>query len=267
MQEEDIREAVRARYSAAAEGKASRCCGGNDGSCGDADLSASATEGAKLGYSEADLASLPEGANLGLGCGNPQAIASLKPGEAVLDLGSGAGIDCFLAARQVGKLGRVIGVDMTPEMVSKARRNAEKGGFSKVEFRLGEIEYLPVADGVIDVIISNCVVNLSPDKPQVYQEAFRVLRRGGRIAFSDIVATAKLPENMKKDMAAYTGCMAGASLVGDLEAMLKAVGFVDIKIEPKDSSRQFIKDWVPGKRFEDYVLSANITARKPPVRE
>lgn len=263
MQDEDIREAVRARYSAVAEGKASRCCGGSGGSRSDIDLSTAATEGQQLGYSTEDLAALPEGANMGLGCGNPQAIASLKGREVVLDLGSGGGIDCFLAARQVGPQGRVIGVEMTFEMLNKARQNARKGGYTNVEFRLGEIEYLPIADGSVDVIISNCVVNLSPDKPQVYRDCFRVLKRGGRIAFSDIVGTAKLPKEMKKDMAAYTGCMAGASLVGDLEAMLKAAGFVDIKIEPKDSSREFIKEWVPGKNFEDYVLSANITARKP----
>lgn len=260
MHKEEIKEAVRSRYSAVAQGKASRCCGGG-GACDDLELSA--TDGAKLGYSQADLAALPEGANMGLGCGNPMAIASLKPGEAVLDLGSGGGIDCFLAARRVGPTGRVIGVDMTPEMVGKARRNARKAGLPQVEFRLGEIEHLPLADASVDIVISNCVVNLSPDKPQVLRDAFRVLKSGGRIAISDIVATAKLPDEVKTDMAVYTGCMAGASLIDDLQAILGAAGFVDVKIEPKDSSREFIKEWVPGRKFEDYVVSANITARKP----
>ena len=260
MHDEEIRGAVRERYGEIAKGNASRCCGG--GSC-KTDASARATDGEKLGYSLEDLKSLPAGADMGLGCGNPQAIASLKAGETVIDLGSGGGIDCFLAARQVGPSGRVIGVDMTPDMVAKARRNAEKAGFSQVEFRLGEIEHLPVADNTADVIISNCVVNLSPDKPQVLRDAFRALKPGGRVAISDIVATAVLPSDVKKDMAVYTGCMAGASLIQDLEAMLKAAGFQDVKIEPKDASREFIKDWVPGRKFEDYVVSANITARKP----
>jgi len=260
MHDEEIRGAVRNRYGEIAKGNASRCCGG--GSC-ETDLSTSATDGLQLGYSLEDLKSLPDGADMGLGCGNPQAIASLKPGETVVDLGSGGGIDCFLAARQVGPAGRVIGVDMTPDMVSKARHNAEKAGFPQVEFRLGEIEHLPVADNSADVIISNCVVNLSTDKPQVLRDSFRALKPGGRVAISDIVATAELPSEIKKDMAVYTGCMAGASLIKDLEAMLKAAGFTNIRIEPKDNSREFIKDWVPGRKFEDYVVSANITAEKP----
>jgi SAM-dependent methyltransferase len=261
MNDENIREAVRARYGKIAKGNASRCCGGGK-SC-ETDLSTGATDGAQLGYSLEDLKSLPAGADMGLGCGNPQAIASLKPGETVIDLGSGGGIDCFLAARQVGDSGHVIGVDMTPDMVSKARQNAGKAGFPQVEFRLGEIEHIPVADNTADVIISNCVINLSPDKPQVLRDSLRALRPGGRVAISDIVATAELPPDVKKDMAVYTGCMAGASLIKDLEAMLKAAGFIEIRIEPKDASREFIKDWVPGRKFEDYVVSANITARKP----
>jgi len=260
MNDEDIRGAVRARYGEIAKGKATRCCGG--GSC-ETDTSTSATEGVQLGYSLEELKSLPEGADLGLGCGNPQAIASLKPGETVIDLGSGGGIDSFLAAQHVGPSGRVIGVDMTPDMVSKARGNAQKAGFPQVEFRLGEIEHLPVADNTADVIISNCVVNLSPDKPQVLRDAFRALKPGGRVAISDIVATAELPPEVKKEAAVYTGCMAGASLIQDLEAMLQAAGFADIRIDPKDASRAFIKDWAPGRKFEDYVVSANITARKP----
>ena len=168
------------------------------------------------------VASLPEGADLGLGCGNPQAIAALKPGRRVLDLGSGGGFDCFLAARQVGESGRVIGVDMTAEMVAKARENAGEAGYVNVEFRLGEIEHLPVADASVDVIISNCVINLSPDKGQVFREAFRVLRPGGRLAISDVVATAPMPDEIRKDLALYAGCLAGAAAIDHLEAMLHA---------------------------------------------
>ena len=205
----------------------------------------------------------PEAANLGLGCGNPLAIASLNEGQVVLDLGSGAGFDCFLAARAVGKTGRVIGVDMTHEMLTKARKNAEKNGFTNVEFRLGEIEALPVADDSVDVIISNCVINLSPEKQRVFNEAFRVLKPNGRLAIADIVATAPLPDEIKDDWAAYTGCMAGASQITELENMLRASGFKEIKIAPKDSSRSFIREWLPGKRVEDYLLSATIEAVKP----
>ena len=210
-----------------------------------------------------DAHAAPEGANLGLGCGNPQAIAALQPGETVLDLGSGAGFDAFLAARAVGDSGRVIGVDMTHEMLAKARDNATRAGYTNVEFRLGEIEHLPVADAGVDVIISNCVINLSPDKPQVFREAFRVLRSGGRLAISDVVATAELPEAVRRDLALYTGCMAGASQVDELEAMLRKAGFTDIRIEPKDASREFIRDWAPGRRVEEYVVSATIEAIKP----
>lgn len=259
-QEDDVRNAVRSRYAGIAVGKISSCCGGGS-SCGD--TTTSHTAGEKLGYAAGDLESLPAGADMGLGCGNPQAIASLKPGETVLDLGSGGGIDCFLAAKEVGVTGRVIGVDMTPEMVSKARQNVEKGGYKQVEIRLGEIEYLPVPDNTVDVIISNCVINLSPNKPQVFREAFRVLKSGGRLAVSDIVATAVLPEEVRKDMALYTGCVAGASHIADLEKMLAEAGFRQIKIEPKDNSKRFIKDWAPGSTLEDFVLSANIMARKP----
>ena len=200
---------------------------------------------------------------MGLGCGNPQAIASLKPGEIVLDLGSGGGFDCFLAARSVGKTGRVIGVDMTPDMVSKARENAAKTEFRNVEFRLGEIEHLPVADNSVDVIISNCVVNLSPDKQLVFDDAFRVLKRGGRLAISDVVATAELPDDVKNDLALLSGCVAGASLVSDVEAMLKKSGFMNIRLQPKDESREFIRTWAPGRKVEEYVVSATIEAVKP----
>ena len=222
-----------------------------------------ATDATRLGYSAADAQAVPEGADMGLGCGNPIAIASIQPGEAVLDLGSGGGFDAFLAAPRVGPTGRVIGVDMTPEMISKARANAAKGGFSNVEFRLGEIENLPLADGSVDIIISNCVINLSPDKPQVFREALRVLKPGGRLAISDVVATAVMPEALRKDLAAYTGCVAGAALVDDLQAMLVGAGFTNIRIQPKDTSREFIREWMPGSSASDYVVSAVLEATKP----
>jgi ubiquinone/menaquinone biosynthesis C-methylase UbiE len=200
---------------------------------------------------------------MGLGCGNPQAIASLRPGETVLDLGCGGGFDCFLAAKAVGESGRVIGVDMTPEMISKARQNAVKAGVSNVEFRLGEIENLPVADNSVDVIISNCVINLSPDKARVYKEAFRVLKRRGRLAISDIVATAPLPEEVKRDLALYAACVAGAAQMDDLRAMLRQAGFIRIRVTPKDRSRELIRGWAPGRNLEDFIVSANIEAVKP----
>lgn len=218
----------------------------------------------KMGYSSEELTAVPEGANLGLGCGNPQAIAALQPGEIVLDLGSGGGFDCFLASRQVGNLGRVIGVDMTPEMIKRARENAQKSGFSNTEFRLGEIEYLPIKDHSVDVIISNCVINLSPSKQQVFDEAFRVLRSGGRLAISDVVTTTELPEEIKQDIdRIYAGCISGASSINDLEGMLVQSGFTAIEIEPKDESRTFIKDWIPGANVEQYLVSASICAIKP----
>lgn len=216
----------------------------------------------ELGYSALELASLPAGANLGLGCGNPIAEAKIKNGETVIDLGSGGGIDCFLAAKAAGAEGRVIGVDMTPEMISKARKTAEDNNIGNVEFRLGEIENLPVADSIADVIISNCVINLSPDKDRVFDECYRVLKKGGRIAVSDIVATAVLPENVKQDMALISGCMGGASLIDDVKRMLTQSGFRDISVTPKDESRQFISKWAEGSRMEDFVVSAVIRAVK-----
>lgn len=259
---DEIHQAVRERYGriAAGTGCGTACCGDRTGA-GPADGADVLARG--LGYAAADTALVPEGANLGLSCGNPQAIAALEPGETVLDLGCGAGFDCFLAARQVGDGGRVIGVDMTPEMLSRARANAAKGGYAQVEFRLGEIEHLPLADATVDVILSNCVINLSPDKPRVFAEAFRVLRPGGRLAISDIVATAALPEAVRADLALYTGCMAGAAGIAELEAMLERTGFRAIRIAPKDASRAFIRDWAPGSPITDYVVSATIEAVKP----
>ncbi len=248
---EEIRTSVRERYGAVARNRGSEC-GCSSSCCSPA-----------LGYTAEEVASAPEGANLGLGCGNPQALAALKPGETVLDLGSGGGFDCFLAAKSVGALGTVIGVDMTPEMLALSRRNAGKGASANVEFRLGEIEHLPVADACVDVIISNCVINLSTDKPQVFREAFRVLKSGGRLAVSDMVASGKLPEELQGDIASYSACVAGASPVGELAAMIKAAGFTKVRIDPKEESRSFVKDWAPGKDIENYVLSATIEAVKP----
>lgn len=259
VKHDEIRQAVREQYGRVAE---SDGCGCGPACCGSTP-SAAAVLSQGLGYSAAETAQVPEGANMGLGCGNPQAIAELKAGETVLDLGSGGGFDCFLAARQVGDTGQVIGIDMTPAMISKARANAEKGNYRNVEFRLGEIENLPVADGTADVIISNCVINLSPNKPRVFTEAFRALKPGGRLAISDVVAFSTLPEEIKRDLALFTGCMAGAPLISEVEDMLKVAGFQQIRIVPKDESKEFIRDWAPGRPVTDYVLSATIEAVKP----
>ncbi|MBW6485790.1 MAG: arsenite methyltransferase [Syntrophobacterales bacterium] len=260
---EEIRSAVRENYGKIAlAGDAVGCCSASS-CCGAANDVSAAEISIGLGYSGGDVTAVPEGANMGLGCGNPQAIASLQPGETVLDLGSGGGFDCFLAARAVGDSGHVIGVDMTPEMITKARLNAEKVGFGNVDFRLGELENLPVADGIVDVVISNCVVNLSPEKEKVFSGAFRVLKAGGRLAISDVVATAEMPDAVKKDMAMYAGCIAGASFIPELETMLKRTGFEDIRIRPKDESRTFIREWAPGSKVEEYVVSATIEAVKP----
>lgn len=262
VKKDKIRQAVRFNYGKVAQSGNSGCC--STSSCCSPDSTSAAGEvSVRLGYSNEDVSAVPDGANMGLGCGNPQAIASLQRGETVLDLGSGGGFDCFLAARAVGETGKVIGVDMTPEMVSKARENAVKAGFTNVEFRLGEIEHLPVADKSIDVILSNCVINLSPEKNKVFDDAFRVLKSGGRLAVSDVVAMAELPEEVKNDLALHAGCMAGASLISDVEAMLQNSGFRDIRIKPKDESREFIRTWAPGRNIEDYVVSATIEAKKP----
>lgn len=269
---DDIRAAVRQRYGTIAETRAvpipadeDACCTSTAGisCCGDATVATLDTKAQAYGYSAEDTGAVPEGANLGLGCGNPIALASLRPGETVLDLGSGAGFDCFLAARAVGETGRVIGVDMTHEMLQRARANAEKSGTAQVEFRLGEIEHLPVADASVDVVISNCVINLSPEKAQVFREAFRVLKPGGRLAVSDVVATAPFPDAVQQDLALRAGCVAGASLIDNLEGMLTAAGFANICIQPKDESRTFIREWVPGTTIADYLISATIEARKP----
>lgn len=249
---ERVRAAVRKQYGAVARsGAAPSCCGPGAG----ASLA--------LGYSADDLAAVPEGANMGLGCGNPQAIAALRAGETVLDLGAGGGFDCFLAAKQVGAGGRVIGVDMTADMVAKARANAAKVGASNVDFRLGEIEHLPVADGSVDVILSNCVINLSPDKSAVFADAFRVLKPGGRLAISDVVSTGALPEALASDVAALTGCVAGAASVDDVRAMLQRAGFEAIEVTIKEEVREAISAWMPGSGIEAYVAAANIQATKP----
>jgi ubiquinone/menaquinone biosynthesis C-methylase UbiE len=260
-QADGVRQAVREAYADVATQEGSCCCERAASCC--PDTSAADQRSAQLGYSADELAAVPDGANLGLGCGNPTAIAALRPGEVVLDLGSGGGLDCFLAARQVGESGRVIGVDMTPEMVSRARENARQGGYANVEFRLGEIEHLPVADASVDVVLSNCVINLSPDKPSVYREAFRALKPGGRLAVSDVVATAPLPDEMRQDRALLCGCVAGAMIVADLADLLREVGFGEIAIHTKEESRAFIREWAPGRQIEQYIVSADIEAMKP----
>ncbi len=220
-----IKEAVRERYAGHATAGTSCCSPAS--SCG-CDTASSTSEA--LGYDAAALAQIPEGADLGLGCGNPLAMLELAQGETVLDLGSGAGIDCFLAARRVGPTGHVIGVDMTPEMIARARRNAQSGGYANVEFRLGEIEHLPVADASVDAIISNCVVNLVPDKAQVFSEAFRVLAPGGRLSVSDIVLTGEVPLEIRDSVEAYVACLSGAILRDDYLALIEAAGFADVEV-------------------------------------
>lgn len=263
LKPEKIRDFVRKRYGGIAQGGRSGCGCTPTRCCSEPPPVSPSISSLQMGYSPKELQGVPAGADLGLGCGNPQAIAALQPGETVLDLGSGAGFDCFLAVRKVGPSGHVIGVDMTAEMVAKAREHAEEARYANVEFRLGEIEHLPVAEDSIDVIISNCVINLSPDKPRVFEEAFRVLRPGGRLAVSDIVTTAPLPEEVRTDLALYAGCMAGAATIAELEAMLLASGFENIRIQAKDESRQLIRKWAPGRKIEDYIVSAIIEAVKP----
>ncbi len=225
------------------------------GCCGSSTSAMADSLSRVVGYSDGELGAIPDGANLGLGCGNPTALASLKEGETVLDLGAGGGIDCFLASNNVGKTGRVIGVDMTAEMVSRARANAEKGGYQNVDFRLGEIENLPVADGTVDAIISNCVINLSPDKPRVFSEAFRALKPGGRLMVSDIVLIGELPEDVKNSLAAYAGCVAGALPRDEYLAALADAGFKDVEIVTEKA--------IGSGEVEAAISSVNVRAVKP----
>ncbi|HVB15897.1 MAG TPA: arsenite methyltransferase [Stellaceae bacterium] len=268
MDAAEIKNMVRARYgSIAAAADAAGCCAPTATSCcGPATVATPDEKSLRMGYSCEDLAAVPEGANLGLGCGNPQAIAALMPGEVVVDLGSGAGFDCFLAATQVGAAGQVIGVDMTHEMLQKARENAGRIGALNVEFRLGELEHLPVADNTADVVMSNCVVNLVPDKAQVFREAFRVLKPGGRLAISDVVNIAPLPAALSADPALLCGCIAGAASVERIERWLRDAGFVDVRVGVKPESRELVATWAPGAGIENHVASAAIEARKPAVR-
>jgi SAM-dependent methyltransferase len=247
-----VREQVRTAYAKVARG-ADGCGVGCCGNQGSGSLA--------MGYTQEDRESVPEGADLGLGCGNPQAIAALGTGETVLDLGSGAGFDCFLAAKRVGSTGRVIGVDMTPEMVTKARGNARAVGAANVEFRLGEIEHLPVPDATVDVILSNCVINLSPDKGAVFREAFRVLKPGGRLAISDVVAVQPMPRSLVESVEALTGCIAGSASIEALRTLLAEAGFDAVQIQPRAESRAVIDQCMPG--AADYVVSATIEALKP----
>jgi len=261
---EQTRRMVQQHYGRVAEtgGQVSCCAGGGQASCCEtgappADLREMAR---RLGYSAEQLAALPANVNLGLGCGNPVAMALLKPGETVLDLGSGAGIDCFIAAQAVGSAGRVIGVDMTPEMLRKAR--ASIGQRANVEFRLGEIEHLPVADNSVDVIMSNCVINLSPEKQQVFNETYRVLRPGGHLAISDVVQTKPFTGTRWAGAEHLSACISGSVTVPALETMLRAAGFADVRIALNEASREFIKDWDPETGVENYICSAFIEARK-----
>jgi len=246
MKKEEVRKVVRKGYAQVAR-SGSSCCAPQNPCCGATNVTADISK--KIGYTDEDIQSVPEGANLGLGCGNPVALASLKEGDIVLDLGSGAGFDCFLAANSVGKTGKVIGTDMTPEMVEKARENAHKGGYENVEFRLGEIENLPVADNYVDVIISNCVINLSPDKGRVFQEAFRVLKPGGRLMVSDMVLVSELPDSIKNSVAAYIGCLAGAIMQDEYVEAIKAAGFKQVRIVDETS---LATDYTP----EDPIVQA-----------
>ncbi|MEE4241468.1 MAG: arsenite methyltransferase [Desulfopila sp.] len=264
VKKDKLRNAVRDNYGRIAlAGEAGCGCASSSASCCGSPAGVRAEEVSReMGYSAEDLAAVPDGANMGLGCGNPQTIAALQPGETVLDLGSGGGFDCFLAVRAVGTTGRVIGVDMTAEMVSKARENAARAGFANVDFRLGELENLPVGDEIVDVILSNCVINLSPDKARVFDEAYRVLKPGGRLAISDIVAIGEIPDDIQENMAFYAGCIGGASSITVLESMLRQSGFQKVRITPREESRSFIREWMPGSNVEKYVVSAIIEAEK-----
>ena len=275
MKEEEIKKVVREGYGKIAK-KEGSCCAPASSCCGSQNRAQEISK--RIGYSEDELKVVPEGANLGLGCGNPIALASLKPGEVVLDLGSGAGFDCFLAAKQVGKKGKVIGVDMTPEMLDRARENVRKGDFENVEFRLGEIENLPVADNHVDVIISNCVINLAPDKKRVFREGFRVLKPGGRLMVSDIVLLQELPEEIRNSIGAYLGCVAGAVTKSDYIQAIQAAGFQGIKVIEEvtfptellandPTAREIVKNLnLPREKVKDLarsVVSMKVSAVKP----
>jgi arsenite methyltransferase len=260
---DQLRDEVRNHYGAVAR-KGSSCCGPGCCTPGQPAVEGQMSETAvRLGYTPEDLSAVPEGANLGLGCGNPQAIAALRPGETVIDLGSGAGFDCLLAARQVGPGGRVIGVDMTPDMIARARQNAAKANAANVEFRLGEIEHLPVPDQSADAILSNCVINLSPDKGAVFREAFRVLRPGGRLAISDVIALGPMPESVRRDLTLYTGCVAGAVTAAETEALLREAGFVDIRVTINAPATAAMVELTPGTDLASLAASASIEARRP----
>jgi len=278
MNKKDVKKAVRIRYGQIVKQSGS-CCAPTNSCCGGADLAQDISR--KIGYSEEELKAVPEGANLGLGCGNPIALASLKKGEIVLDLGSGAGFDCFLAANQVGKMGKVIGVDMTAEMLDRARENARKGKFENVEFRLGEIENLPVGDNQVDIIISNCVINLSPNKKRVFEEAFRTLKPGGRLMVSDIVLLKELPDEVKNSVAAYVGCVAGAITKKEYLESIRAAGFKETKVlgEATFPTEFLANDPTTGeviknlklsrakaKDLANSVVSLKVSAVKPSVR-
>src|SRR5262252_4851616 len=261
MDDVQIKEMVRARYGSIAAASDANCCAPASSCCGSE--TSSQDKARQMGYSDAELAAIPEGASLGLGCGNPQAIAAMRPGEVVIDLGSGAGFDCFLAARQVGDAGQVIGVDMTHEMLKKARDNAASIGARNVEFRLGELEHLPIADNTADVVISNCVINLVPDKAQVFREAFRVLKPGGRLAVSDVINIAPLPAELRADPALLCGCVAGAAPAERIEAWLSEAGFVGVRVKPNFENREMVESWAAGRGVENYIAPANVEARKP----
>ncbi|NOT00368.1 MAG: arsenite methyltransferase [Phycisphaerales bacterium] len=273
---------VRQGYAAIAEKGGSGCCGSSP-CCDGADVNAGAvsiTE--RIGYATNELDRLPDGADMGLSCGNPTALAALKPGEVVLDLGSGGGLDCFIAGPMVGRTGRVIGVDMTPQMISRARGGVgqyrERTGLDNVEFRLGEIEHLPAADAGVDVVISNCVLNLSPDKPQVWREIARVLKPGGRAAVSDLALLRPLPREVRAMMEALVGCIAGAALIDETRDMMRAAGLTDIRLTPKPGFiktlgemqdplyRKIVENLPTGEQPADYITSLDIAARKPAPR-
>lgn len=270
MKKDDIKKEVRKSYAKVAK-QGSSCRGQEASTCCGPNSAETVSKG--IGYTEKDMKSVPQGANLGLGCGNPVAIASLKPGETVLDLGAGAGFDCFLAARKVGEKGKVIGIDMTPAMIDKARDNAERENYQNVEFRLGEIENLPAADNSVDVVISNCVINLSTDKEKVLRETYRVLRPGGRISISDLALKKELPDEIRKSISAYVGCIGGAVLLENYKKFVKNAGFKDIKFsvntgcghdseEIKDAAKNALPEDADIKKLADYVVSVYVEAKK-----